>query len=175
MSQQLRDFIVNVEDVRRQISKSGSVQVNSLKEKKSLRQLIDSYFRDVRPSVVSHAASSEFIMEIDTEMQNLLVCSHKRPNRNLIKKKLSGVKKKLIQLEARSAVLVGTGSSTAAANSIDRRVIEILQPLIPSAALSYEQALIDLDGPDRKSWRGPATDLREALRVTLDQLAPEKQ
>jgi len=174
MSQGLRDFIVNVEDARKLIVKSNSVQVNSQKERKSLQQLVDSYFRDVRPSVVSHTASSDFIMKIDTGMQDLLVCSHKRTKRNLLKRKLSGVKKKLIQLEAHSAVLVGAGSSTESANLMDRRIIEILQPLVPSAALSYEQALIDLDGPDRKSWRGPATDLREALRETLDYLAPDK-
>jgi len=174
MPKGLRDFIVYIEDVRKTIVKGNSVQVNSQKEKKSLQQLVDSYFRDVRPSIVSHSSSSEFIMEIDAEMQDLLVYSHKRTNRSLIKKKLSGVKKKLIKLEAYSAVLRGVGSSTESANLIDRRIIEILQPLVPSAASSYEQALIDLDGPDRKSWRRPATDLREALRETLDHLAPDK-
>jgi hypothetical protein len=53
------------------------------------------------------------------------------------------------------------------------RIVTTLRALLPSAALSYEQALIDLDQPERLSWRGPATDLREALRETLDHLAPD--
>src|SRR5690606_26559968 len=42
-------------------------------------------------------------------------------------------------------------------------------------AMSYEQALIDLRTEDRLSWRGPATDLREALREVLDKLAPDDE
>lgn len=33
----------------------------------------------------------------------------------------------------------------------------------------------DLTGPDRLSWRGPATDLRESLREVLDHLAPDDE
>lgn len=41
--------------------------------------------------------------------------------------------------------------------------------------MAYQQALLDLATPDRLSWRGPATDLREALRETLDVLAPDDE
>jgi hypothetical protein len=47
--------------------------------------------------------------------------------------------------------------------------------MLPSAARSYEQAIMDLKGKDRLSWRGPATDLRESLRETLDHLAPDQE
>jgi hypothetical protein len=57
---------------------------------------------------------------------------------------------------------------------VDRRIVEILQRLVPSASFSYEQAILDDAGPKRRSYRGPATDLREALRETLDHLAPDK-
>lgn len=173
MAQQLRDFIQDVEDVRKQISRGHSVQVTSQKQTKAIQQIVDLYFRDVRPSILSHSASSEFVKGIDTEMQDLLVCSHKRTKRSLLKKRLSSMKKKLIQLEGHSLVLVGTDSSTEA-DFVDGRIIETLKELIPSAAFSYEQALLDIAGPQRKSWRGPATDLREALRETLDHLAPDK-
>jgi hypothetical protein len=45
--------------------------------------------------------------------------------------------------------------------------------LLPSAAQSYQQALIDLADPKRQSFRGPAHELREALREVLDHLAPD--
>ncbi len=58
-------------------------------------------------------------------------------------------------------------------DAADRRIIDVLREMIPSAALSYEQAARDLQSTERLSWRGPATDLREALRETLDHLAPD--
>jgi Predicted pPIWI-associating nuclease len=48
-----------------------------------------------------------------------------------------------------------------------------LEGLVPSAALSYRQAIIDLADEHRISFRGPALELREALRETLDHLAPD--
>jgi len=45
---------------------------------------------------------------------------------------------------------------------------------LPTAASAYHQAILDLNADQRLSWRGPATDLREALRETLDHLAPDK-
>ena len=46
--------------------------------------------------------------------------------------------------------------------------------LVPSAALSYKQALADLNDEKRISFRGPALELREALREALDALAPDE-
>lgn len=59
-------------------------------------------------------------------------------------------------------------------DQIDERIIATLDEVCPAAAVSYKQALADIGGPERHSWRGPATDLREALRETLDALAPDK-
>lgn len=55
----------------------------------------------------------------------------------------------------------------------ERRIIDTLQKLVPAAAASYEQCLFDLADPSRKSHRGTAHELREALRETLDYLAPD--
>lgn len=55
----------------------------------------------------------------------------------------------------------------------DELIISTLNDLCPTASLAYQQALLDLGGGDRLSWRGPSTDLREALRETLDLLAPD--
>jgi hypothetical protein len=56
----------------------------------------------------------------------------------------------------------------------DKGVIQTLEDLVPSAALSYKQAIIDLADDNRISFRGPALELREALRETLDHLAPDE-
>ncbi|MGH7104029.1 MAG: hypothetical protein ACREFJ_16720 [Acetobacteraceae bacterium] len=39
--------------------------------------------------------------------------------------------------------------------------------------MSYRQATVDLADDNRGSFRGPALELREALRETLDHLAPD--
>jgi hypothetical protein len=58
---------------------------------------------------------------------------------------------------------------------VEARIITTLEQLVPTAALSYQQALQDLaTGTERLSFRGTANELREALRETLDHLAPDE-
>lgn len=52
-------------------------------------------------------------------------------------------------------------------------LVQALQAILPTAAASYRQAIIDLRDPSRESMRGTAVDLREALREVLDHLAPD--
>jgi Predicted pPIWI-associating nuclease len=62
-----------------------------------------------------------------------------------------------------------------AIDGVDLRIVETLRSVVPSAGLSYAQALYDLQSDSCLSWRGPAADLREALRETLDYLAPDDE
>ena len=55
----------------------------------------------------------------------------------------------------------------------ERLIIETLSRILPAPAISYEQCLLDLGGPPRRSYRGVAHELREVLRETLDYLAPD--
>jgi Predicted pPIWI-associating nuclease len=57
----------------------------------------------------------------------------------------------------------------------DEQIIDKLDALVPSAALSYKQAILDLKDDSRVSFRGPALELREALREILDHLAPDSE
>jgi hypothetical protein len=57
----------------------------------------------------------------------------------------------------------------------DEQIISKLNALVPSAALSYKQAILDLKDDNRVSFRGPALNLREALREILDHLAPDSE
>jgi len=47
-------------------------------------------------------------------------------------------------------------------------------PRLPSAALSYRQALVDISDIRRQSFRGPAAELRAAMREVVDKLAPDE-
>jgi hypothetical protein len=57
----------------------------------------------------------------------------------------------------------------------DHQLIARLDALVPSAALSYKQAILDLADQSRVSFRGPALELREALREILDHLARDSE
>ena len=52
-------------------------------------------------------------------------------------------------------------------------IIGTLSRILPAAAASYEQCLVDLGGIPRRSYRGVAHELREVLRETLNYLAPD--
>jgi hypothetical protein len=67
----------------------------------------------------------------------------------------------------------GVKVGTVARTEEDEQTIRKLDALVPSAALSYEQAVLDLKDDSRVSFRGPALELREALREILDHLAPD--
>ena len=57
----------------------------------------------------------------------------------------------------------------------DAQTLQKLDALVPSAALSYKQAILDIADDSRVSFRGPALELREALREILDHLAPDNE
>ncbi len=59
------------------------------------------------------------------------------------------------------------------ATPTERLIVDTLSAILPAAAASYEQCLLDLGGPSRRSYRGVAHEMREALRETLDHLAPD--
>jgi hypothetical protein len=59
------------------------------------------------------------------------------------------------------------------APGVETQILRTLRELLPTAALSYEQALRDLRDAPRLSYRGTAVELRETLREVLDHLAPD--
>lgn len=69
----------------------------------------------------------------------------------------------------------GMQSEPVAHTQEDEQVTDKLHALVPSAALSYQQAILDLKDDKRISFRGPALELREALREILDHLAPDSE
>jgi hypothetical protein len=56
----------------------------------------------------------------------------------------------------------------------ESKLLDAVEQLVPSAGISYRQALTDLRDGKRMSFRGPALELREVLREILDHLAPDK-
>jgi hypothetical protein len=173
MPQLLRDFIQNTESLRKDVARVKTTQVNSHSVLTEIQALVEDYFRNVRSSVTTINTVEELVRIVDSLAQELLTISHSRPLTSKLKHTLSVFKKKLVELETKATCKAPESARGSSLLPVDAHIIETLNELKPSAALAYEQALIDLSDEGRKSYRGPATDLREALREILDYLAPD--
>ncbi len=65
------------------------------------------------------------------------------------------------------------GAAVVVATATERQILDTLAKILPLAAASYEQCIIDLGRLPRRSYRGVAHELREVLRESLDYLAPD--
>ena len=77
--------------------------------------------------------------------------------------------------EAMVAVMKAGGIRRLVLSDTEKGILSTLVKLLPSTAVSYEQALRDIAGGQRISWRGPAAELREVLREVVDHFAPDEQ
>ncbi|UGB39018.1 hypothetical protein [Frateuria soli] len=176
MSAHVTSFIADLEKQRKALNAFNGAQIQSAKVRTALRSLAERYFTDIRPTLIDHSDDQSHINAVNSAMQRLVELCHKRGRARGYIDLLKEAKGHLIQLD--STLISSTAqqqNEQQEKTPVDVRIITTLRALVPSAALSYEQALLDLALPERLSWRGPATDLREALRETLDRLAPDDE
>jgi hypothetical protein len=167
---QLQTFLSQLDrDVRQ--SRSRTISRRDIRD--NVAAVVDFYFRSVRETWEGQIPQ-ESLAACDTEMQFLLDASHGRTSAVKYRSAISALQRHLSALE-KIALLTG-GRLRQPSDPTDLRIAATLRSLLlPSAAASYEQAITDLCQESRLSWRGPATDLREALRECLDHLAPDDQ
>jgi hypothetical protein len=168
----LQELVKVLLDLLRKI-KSKQVYQKSITQQ--TKDMVDNYFRNMRDPITNNINKS-YITILDDKMQKLLAATHKNTTVNTYKKILSNLKKHLIEVE--KIMLLPSNNISHSKyywDDKDKIIINTLQKIIPSAALSYKQALTDMQMSERLSWRGPATDFREALRECLDYLAPDKE
>lgn len=155
------------------LSRSSSVNVNSASLRNEIKAVAQQYFRRARPLLAQAGAEAE-LPELDTSFQNLLQLADGRNAASTYWKYLKRVKKIFPRVSGQIEVRVGAGTQDVATeHKVEQQLLEALSKLVPSAALSYQQAIADLNASNRSSYRGPAVELREALREVLDHLAPD--
>lgn len=174
MSALLPAFLEELDKAKIALNKNKSAQLNSRSQRGSLRALVEKYFSEIRPNIIGASEIDQDVGVIDNDMQQLLILCHKRGSVKLYKQLLTKMRKSLIVLDARVVTSITGSNDSYSENEIDVLIVSTLEKIVPSAALSYQQALLDLQIESRYSWRGPATDLRESLRETLDHLAPDQ-
>lgn len=166
--------------LQRSISRSKSVNVNASNLIKQAKEVVQFYFRQTRPELQILGVESNLVSQLDEAMQTLLNLSNGKNRKSsylgLLTSLLETIARVSGDIELRHAEKAYQSRSPQAPTlSRDENIIyETLLQILPTAALSYKQALLDLAEKDRISYRGVANELREALRETLDHLAPDK-
>jgi len=175
MVEEVRTLQKQVNDLHGSLRKIKSKQVYQAKIIGVSRDIVDTYFRQIRDLLVNAKVDVGVISELDAGAQSLLVATHKRTTLDIYKKRVLRIRNLLVETEKLSLLALGESSRQFQLDATDIKIIDTLKGIVPSAALSYEQALGDMQSPGRLSWRGPATDFREALRECLDHLAPDRE
>lgn len=171
-------YWILVDSLQKSLAKSKAIQVNSEVVRNEAKELVQHYFRYLRPELISMGISEDSLTVLDKPAQELIRLSTGRNRRTSYRKELRSIRSTRAPLEIEREQVISfssTRSEGATVSRIESLILDTLQKLVPSAGMSYEQALKDLYGNARISYRGTATELRECLRETLDHLAPNEE
>lgn len=155
-------------------SKARQVQAKSIVD--GARSAVHNYFEESRPDLAKQGLDNESLGGLDTLMQGLLVLSQKASLKKSYEQKLKSISQELNGVEVALVTIPSTveRKDPRGLDGKETRIANTLFSLVPSAGVSYEQACRDLRDTERLSFRGAAAELREALRESLDHLAPDK-
>lgn len=161
------------------ISKSQAVNVNSSTLRQQAKEEAQIYFRQARPELQALNIEADYISQLDEIMQLLLKMSNGKNSKRAYLNLLKPISKIImdidgaIELRHSEKAFQSLSSQPNTLSDLEVNIYSTLLKLIPTAALSYKQAITDIADKNRISYRGTANELREALRETLDHLAPD--
>jgi len=158
------------------VYKYKAVNINAEGLRSDGRKIVQRYFREVRPDLEKLGMTPKTLAAVDAPMQELLTLAARQNSKGAYIAQIRVLRKVLPKIELEREYLVGKTSATGARVLSTRFEMDLhatLAQVVPTAANSYLQALQDLADSGRVSFRGPAADLREAVREVLDHLAPK--
>lgn len=162
-------------DVRR----SRAANVNSKQVKNTAIATGTFYFKQCRGDAAGILNNADQLAQFDQGWQRLIRLAHgnnaKASYLRLLKKLLRQLTELTVALHSLPAAKVNPATATISYSQAENILLSTLDQILPSAAASYKQGLNDLSSQNqRNSYRGPACEFREALRETLDLLAPDE-
>lgn len=174
MIQQLIDQLTALQG---RLRRGSTVNVNDHNAKAEVISLATTYFNSHRPELLAVLGETDALKEHDKKWQDLLRLAHGNNQRKTYLKILGALAKELKGLSvaslSRASERSREGQGLTILTPAEQQIILTLEALLPTAAASYRQGIIDLREGDRLSYRGTASEFREALRETLDHLAPD--
>ncbi len=159
------------------VGRTKSVNINKEVLRNEVRELVQDYFRSLRPTLTGLGVNDDALARLDSPAQELLRLTTGRNPRASYLQSLRAFHRARVAVESERELKMGQAATRPRVDfvttGVETQILGTLHKLIPSAALSYEQALRDLRAAPRLSYRGTAVELREALREVLDHLAPD--
>jgi hypothetical protein len=137
------------------------------------------YFRVTRPQLRILTIDSQVIGELDARVESLFTNANNGAAPGTIIQSINAILNQADKVSLMREYRLSDISFEAAAPRVssitdqEEQVISTIHNLVPSAARSYRQAILDSADTTRISYRGPANEFREALREVLDHLAPD--
>lgn len=155
------------------------VQISSVDLREGIKNFVKEYFQTLRPELAIYKIKTD---ELDGLMQSLMKMANSYTSRSIYIKYIEKVRQHLINIETTKERLASDILVDAKVQGISKNkeaignksIIETLKKIVPSAAISYQQAINDLQN-QRISYRGTVAELREVLREVLDYLAPDME
>lgn len=168
-------FAERLRELETLLSQSTAHTIRSSRIRELARALAQQFFREVRPHLVEIGVQEAEIARLDAPVRELLEISLGHVERSKYVQRAAEARQAFADLAPLRETYMGRAGSvgTAILTPVEDRIVQTLQRLNPTAAQSYLQAIIDLSGSPRHSYRGTAHELREALRETLDHFAPD--
>jgi hypothetical protein len=171
------DFSADLRSTSSYLSGLHRTLLNTVSGPNRVRHVVQSYFRGARPELQLLGIPDEILRPLDSEMQSLLRLLPDERRIAPFVTSLRAATRLATELEMQRELAIGRraagGVSGYLTTGLESAIIRTLRAMIPSASLSYQQALEDLRDPRKVSFRGTAGELREALREVLDYLAPD--
>ncbi|MDE5446961.1 hypothetical protein GWG65_37645 [Bradyrhizobium sp. CSA207] len=168
-----RALVAEVQKTQRKIN-VASGQIRSAPLREEVRSLAQTFFQNLQLGLIG-AGLEEEVQVLSEVFETLIRLSEAATTKPKYQKAFKAIRDISPDVVARLEKDRGKSlKPELAVTAEDERIITTLKDLVPGAALSYQQALADLGDDRRISFRGPALELREALRETLDHLAPDK-
>lgn len=161
------------------IRKNKAVNINSRAIREATILTGSFYFKNCRSDAYRSLGNEKALSELDEQWQQLIRLAHGNNSKKSYLSILNRLMKRTTDLAVASHALASTVElrpSSMSYSQAEQLIIKTLDDLLPSAAHSYRQGVQDLNsGVMRFSYRGSACELREALRETLDLLAPDEE
>ena len=166
---------VQLKTVKSLLGRASAKQVRAASIIRGSKTLVMQYFESARPAFQESGLDDESLAGLDKWMQELFTLTQKQALRLRYNRTVKSIEQELNGIEV--ALVTAPNASSAPERKLDgkeSRIATTLMSLVASAGLSYEQACIDLRDDGRRSYRGVAAELREALREALNYLALDK-
>lgn len=173
-----RQLLEDLAGLQNRLRSRSSIHVNDQQTKAAAIALATRYFADVRPRLAELFGEHQ-MRETDQAWQELVRLAHANNKRttylNLVRTLVAALRELSVQTLARTAERGRGGHGFSELTPGEVQLVSTLDALLPTAAASYRQGLLDLHDRERLSYRGTVSEFREALRETLDHLAPDAE